>query len=50
MKYVIFSLILDFKKVFLVRNDLKMTKGKACAQCGHATLGAYQYVKYNISN
>ena len=30
-------------QVLCVRNDLKMTKGKACAQCGHATLGAYGY-------
>ena len=28
-----------------------MGKGKACAQCGHATLGAYEYelfIGYNI--
>jgi len=31
-----------YKMVLCVRNDLKMTKGKACAQCGHATLGAYE--------
>lgn len=28
--------------VFLVRNDLKMGKGKIAAQCGHAAVGAYQ--------
>ena len=30
------------KMVLCVRTDLKMGKGKMCAQCGHATLGAYQ--------
>jgi len=29
------------KMVLCVRNDLQMGKGKACAQCGHATLGVY---------
>ena len=29
-------------QVLCVRNDLKMGKGKACAQCSHATLGAYR--------
>ena len=24
-----------------VRTDLGMTKGKLCAQCGHATLGSF---------
>ena len=31
----------DLKMIFAVRTDLGMTKGKMCAQCGHATLGAY---------
>ncbi|EME26687.1 peptidyl-tRNA hydrolase, PTH2 family [Galdieria sulphuraria] len=30
------------KLVLCVRSDLKMGKGKIAAQCGHATLGAYQ--------
>jgi len=30
------------KMVLLVRMDLKMQKGKAAAQCSHATLGAYK--------
>ncbi|ETW04466.1 peptidyl-tRNA hydrolase [Aphanomyces invadans] len=30
------------KMVLVVRNDLKMGKGKVAAQCGHATLGAYK--------
>ena len=30
------------KMVILVRNDLNMTKGKAAAQCCHATLSAYK--------
>eukprot|EP01108_Squamamoeba_japonica_P006298 TRINITY_DN5070_c0_g1_i1.p2 TRINITY_DN5070_c0_g1~~TRINITY_DN5070_c0_g1_i1.p2 ORF type:complete len:194 (+),score=85.49 TRINITY_DN5070_c0_g1_i1:43-582(+) len=32
----------EHKMVLVVRTDLKMGKGKMCAQCGHATLGAYQ--------
>uniref|UniRef100_A0A6T6PRY8 peptidyl-tRNA hydrolase n=1 Tax=Timspurckia oligopyrenoides TaxID=708627 RepID=A0A6T6PRY8_9RHOD len=32
----------NYKLIFCVRTDLKMTKGKIAAQCGHATLGAYQ--------
>ncbi|KAH8491576.1 hypothetical protein H0E87_023631 [Populus deltoides] len=35
--------ILDhFKMVLVVRNDLKMGKGKIAAQCSHATLGLYK--------
>lgn len=32
----------DFKMVLVVRNDLKMGKGKIAAQCSHATLGMYK--------
>ena len=28
----------DTKMVLVVRNDLKMGKGKACAQCAHAAV------------
>ena len=28
----------------VVREDLKMGKGKIGAQCGHATIGAYEHV------
>lgn len=35
----------DTKMVLVVRNDLKMTKGKAAAQCSHATLAAYKQAK-----
>lgn len=32
----------DLKMILVVRNDLKMGKGKIGAQCGHAAVGAYQ--------
>jgi len=32
----------DVKMVLVVREDLKMGKGKIGAQCGHATLGVYK--------
>ena len=35
----------DIKMVLVVREDLKMGKGKIGAQCGHATLGAYKQVQ-----
>lgn len=35
----------EYKMVFVVRNDLKMGKGKVAAQCGHAAIGAYQDMK-----
>lgn len=30
----------EYKMVLCVRQDLKMGKGKMCAQCGHAAVGA----------
>lgn len=33
----------ECKLVLVVRQDLKMEKGKIAAQCGHATLAAYKY-------
>lgn len=36
----------DFKMVLVVRNDLKMGKGKIAAQCSHATLGLYKKIFY----
>ena len=43
--------IRDVKLVMVVREDLKMGKGKVGAQCGHATLAAYEqasaYAKYS---
>ncbi|KAJ1700271.1 hypothetical protein LUZ63_000050 [Rhynchospora breviuscula] len=36
------EIIEDFKMVLVVRNDLKMGKGKIAAQCSHATLGLYK--------
>ena len=35
----------EIKMVLVVREDLKMGKGKIGAQCGHATLGAYKEVQ-----
>jgi hypothetical protein len=34
----------EIKMVFAVRNDLKMTKGKMCAQVAHAAVDAVQQV------
>ena len=34
----------EVKLVMVVREDLKMGKGKIGAQCGHATIGAYEQV------
>ena len=34
----------EFKMVFVVRNDLKMGKGKAAAQCCHAVVASYEAV------
>ncbi|XP_020578897.1 peptidyl-tRNA hydrolase 2, mitochondrial-like [Phalaenopsis equestris] len=36
------EILQDFKMVLVVRNDLKMGKGKIAAQCSHATLGLYK--------
>ncbi|KAI7753011.1 hypothetical protein M8C21_031567 [Ambrosia artemisiifolia] len=38
------EIIQDFKMVLVVRNDLKMGKGKIAAQCSHATLGLYKKI------
>ena len=38
---VLASVAGDVKMVLCVRTDLKMTKGKIAAQCGHASLGMY---------
>lgn len=35
----------EIKMVFAVRNDLKMTKGKMCAQVAHAAVDAVQQVR-----
>ncbi|KAL6844452.1 hypothetical protein ACP4OV_026125 [Aristida adscensionis] len=36
------EIVEDFKMVLVVRNDLKMGKGKIAAQCSHATLGLFK--------
>lgn len=32
----------EYKMILVVRNDLKMGKGKIAAQCGHGAVAAYQ--------
>lgn len=38
----------NYKMLLVVRNDLKMGKGKIGAQCGHAAVGAYQIAMRKI--
>ncbi|NWS21967.1 PTH2 hydrolase, partial [Pachyramphus minor] len=35
----------EYKMVLIVRNDLKMGKGKVAAQCSHAAVSAYKQVE-----
>ncbi|KAK3731939.1 hypothetical protein RRG08_044998 [Elysia crispata] len=40
------SLTGEYKMVLIVRNDLKMGKGKIAAQCAHAAVGAVEKLAY----
>lgn len=40
----------EMKLVLVVRSDLKMGKGKAAAQCSHATLKAYKQLQKKNKN
>ncbi|KAM7334920.1 hypothetical protein ACRRTK_005397 [Alexandromys fortis] len=35
----------EYKMILVVRNDLKMGKGKAAAQCPHAAFSAYKQIQ-----
>jgi PTH2 family peptidyl-tRNA hydrolase len=37
-----------FKQVIVVRDDLKLSVGKLCVQCCHASLGAYRETDIRI--
>jgi len=37
-----------YKMILVVRNDLKMGKGKIAAQCCHAAVGAYEEARVKI--
>lgn len=39
----------EMKMVLCVRTDLGMTKGKMCAQCGHAAIGAFRAIHESMS-
>jgi PTH2 family peptidyl-tRNA hydrolase len=36
-----------YKQTIVIRADLKMHKGKACGQCSHASVSAYEKVRKN---
>ena len=41
---------MEFKQVILVRQDLKLPKGKLAAQVGHACIEAFRKADKNIAN
>ena len=41
---------MEYKQILIVRNDLKMGKGKIAGQCAHASLAAYEKTKIKEPN
>lgn len=37
-----------YKQCLVVRNDVKMSCGKKCAQAAHASIGAYEHADKNL--
>ncbi|WAC05831.1 MAG: peptidyl-tRNA hydrolase Pth2 [Methanoregula sp.] len=40
--------IFRYKQCLIVRNDIKMSCGKKCAQAAHASIGAYEHADKNL--
>jgi peptidyl-tRNA hydrolase, PTH2 family len=40
--------VFRYKQCLIVRNDIKMSCGKKCAQAAHASIGAYEHADKNL--
>jgi len=40
--------VFRFKQCLIVRNDVKMSCGKRCAQAAHASVGAFEHAEKNL--